>query len=89
MVFKVQLGAYNSALNENNNMYKRKNISYEIERNTNSMLRYMSADSFKDATQAKNLAHEAQRKGIRNAFVAVYVNGQRLEKSLEDFEKNR
>jgi tetratricopeptide (TPR) repeat protein len=89
VVFKVQLGAYNSALNENNNMYKRKNISYEIERNTNSMLRYMSADSFKDATQAKNLAHEAQRKGIRNAFVAVYVNGQRLEKSLEDFEKNR
>ncbi len=83
LVFKIQVGAFKSPLDVDNNFFNE--ISGEInpERAPSGLTRYVTGN-FSNYDSADKYRKELIRRGINTAFVAAYLNGHRMELPVDE-----
>ena len=83
LTFKLQIGAFDKPLPANSHYFKKINGKIDTEKTPNGLTRYVTGH-FENYEAAEKYRQELVKLEIDDAFVAGYINNNRIESSIEE-----
>lgn len=83
LTFRIQIGAFKNPKSSSDPYLMQLAGEWKTERTANGFIRYMVGEDYADHYRAHSKLSELRRKGYRDAYIAAYLNGYRLEMPVE------